>query len=664
MTAALNPKFTLETFVVGSANRLAVTAGRTVAESPGSAYNPLFIYSASGLGKTHLLMAMGHAAKRLAPGLNVEYLTLDEFVEAFHAAVAAGQGDAVRQRVQAVDMLLVDDVQFLTNRKEMQAELLRLTEALLSAGHQIVLASDRPPNEIADLDERLISRFSGGLVVDMGPPDYETRVAILRRKAEERGVTFAPGVLDAAASLELTNVRELMGALNRLVAYQAVSDAAITPETAREMLRGKPGAPAPAPEAPAAGEPAPAVAPALEPPPASPGGDEFALFLTDVAVNVGKAVEAWRARVAEAVLRWEGEGYRTARLEALLDQDTPGGVEEAIAAYGRDVERLRALEAEVAQLDPPAAGNAVFRDPGRLDEAEELSGRVRAGVAPPPGPSGAYPLDTLVVGSSNQIAVGAAREVIAAPGRRYNPLVIVGRPGTGKTHLLHAVGLELARRPGAVVACLSGQAFIDELIAAIDADRMDWWRARYRRATALLIDDIHLLAGKERSQEELFLLFNLFLDWERQLVFTTPAHPSELADLEPRIASRLAGGLVAELSEPDRAIRAALLERALADRPGAPERALLDYLADRPAGSVLSLMDAVQRVTAAAAAQDRPLTAAFAREVLEGQLGRDRRTIGMRTSGIVVSSASGVRSREKMVWDWPDVADRLVGELP
>jgi chromosomal replication initiator protein len=191
VTAALNPKFTLETFVVGSANRLAVTAGRTVAESPGSAYNPLFIYSASGLGKTHLLMAMGHAARRLAPGLNVEYLTLDEFVEAFHAAVAAGQGEAVRQRVQSVDMLLVDDVQFLTNRKEMQAELLRLTEALLSAGHQIVLASDRPPNEIANLDERLISRFSGGLVVDMGPPT--TRRASRSCGARRRSVAVARG---------------------------------------------------------------------------------------------------------------------------------------------------------------------------------------------------------------------------------------------------------------------------------------------------------------------------------------------------------------------------------------------------------------------------------------------------------------------------------------
>jgi chromosomal replication initiation ATPase DnaA len=663
VTTALNPKSTFDAFVVGAANRLAVTAGRTVAENPGSAYNPLFIYSASGLGKTHLLMAMGHAAKRVAPGLNVEYLTLDDFVEAFHAAVAAGQEDAVRRRMQSVDMLLVDDVQFLTNRQEMQAELLRLTESLLSAGHQIVLTSDRPPNEIAHLDERLISRFSGGLVVDVGPPDYETRVAILRRKAEERGVSFAPGVLDAAASLDLDNVRELMGALNRLVAYQAVSDAVITPDTAREMLGTKA---APAQSAATATADAPATADASAAPPAGPAeptGDEFATFLTDVAETVGKAVEAWRARVAEAVLRWEGEGYGTGRLEALLEQDAPGGVEEAIAAYGRDVERLRVLEAEVAQLDPPAAGNSVFRDPGRLDEAEDLASRVRAGVAPPPGPLTGYPLEAIIVGPSNQMAVGAAREVIAAPGRRYNPLVIIGPSGVGKTHLLHAVGLELARRPGAVVACLSGQTFIDELIAAIDADRMDWWRARYRRATALLIDDIHLLAGKERSQEELFLLFNLFLDWERQLVFTSPEQPSALGDLEPRIASRLAGGLVAELAEPDRAVRTALLERALADGAGTPERALIEYLADRPGGSVPVLLDAAQRVAAAAADQARPLSADLAREVLEGQ-GRDRTTIGMRTSGIVVSSASGVRSREKMVWDWPDPAERLVGELP
>ena len=654
MTSTLNPKFSFETFVVGAANRLAVTAGRTVAENPGSAYNPLYIYSDSGLGKTHLLMSMGHAARRIAPSLAVEYLTLDDFVEGFHAAIAAGQGDAFRRRFQGVDLLLLDDVQFLTNRKEMQSELLRLVEALLAAGHQIVLTSDRVPAEIADLDERLISRFSGGLVVDMARPDYETRVAILRRKADERSAAFAPGVLEAAAALEVANVRELMGALNRLVAYQAVHDVPLTPDVARTVVgaaKRDEGAP-PRASAPATAPPA---APVLSGPPP----DEFGQFLSDVTATLGRAVEAWRARVAEAVLRWEGEGYRTARLEALLDRDDPAAVDQAMHAFAADVEKLRALEAQVARLDSTAGGNAVFRDPDRLAEAEALAEKVMEGVAPPPAPSGAFALDRFVEGSSNEVAVKAARAVCAKPGKRYNPLVLVGGAGLGKTHLLHAMGLELARGRNAVVACLSTAAFIDELIAAIDGDRVDWWRARYRRATALLLDDIHLLAGKDRTQEELFNLFNLFLEKDRQLVFTAPLHPGSIEGLEERIASRLAGGLVAELNEPDRDVRRTAAERALTEQHVTPEPALLDYLADRPADSLRSLLDAVQRVTTAGAAQDKPLSAAFAREVLEGRAS-GRRSQGLRTSGIVVSSAGGVRSREKMVWEWPDPADRLL----
>ncbi len=379
MTSALNPKFTFETFVVGAANRLAVTAGRTVAENPGSAYNPLFIYSGSGLGKTHVLMAIGHSAKQLAPHLNIEYLTLDEYVEAFHAAIAAGQGDAFRRRFQNVDALLVDDVQFLTNRKEMQAELLRLTEALQQAGHQIVLTSDRPPAEIADLDERLISRFSGGLVVDMGIPDYETRVAILRRKAEERGARFQPGVLETAAGVEFPNVRELMGALNRLVAYQAVNDSPINAEAARQVLGVKDAT---------AGSSTAASSPAAV---GASKPDEFSQFLTDVTVTVGKAVEAWRARVAEAVLRWEGEGYRTGRLEKLLDHDSPAAVDEAIASYIRDVERLKALETEVGALDPQAAGDKVFRDPERMAEAEAEAAKPSRSTATRSAPRTMWP---------------------------------------------------------------------------------------------------------------------------------------------------------------------------------------------------------------------------------------------------------------------------------
>jgi len=648
MTSALNPRFSFETFVVGAANRLAVTAGRTVAENPGSAYNPLFIYSGSGLGKTHVLMAIGHAAKTIASQLNIEYLTLDEYVEAFHAAIAAGQGDAFRRRFQNVDVLLVDDVQFLTNRKEMQAELLRLKEALQQSGHQIVLASDRPPAEIADLDERLISRFSGGLVVDMGIPDYETRVAILRRKAEERGSKFQPGVLETVAKVEYPNVRELMGALNRLIAFQAVNDTPINAEAASKVL----GIPT---TSSAAASPAAASSAAASP-------DEFSQFLTDVTATVGKAVEAWRARVTEAVLRWEGEGYRTGRLEKLLDQEQPAAVDDAIAAYVQDVERLKALEAEVAVLDPQAAGEKVFRDPDHMDEAEAAAAKVRDGAAPPPAPSAAFPFETYVAGPSNEVALNAARDVIAKPGKKYNPLVIVGRSGLGKTHLLNAIGLELARKKNAVVACLSTQAFVDELIAAIDGNRVDWWRARYRRATALLLDDIHLLSGKERTQEELFNLFNQLVDADRQLVFTAPAHPNTLEGLEERIVSRLEGGLVTEIVEPDKELRRSVLERLLRQQHVPMEPALLDYLADRPIDSVRSLTGIVQRVVEAAAAQDAPVSAGLAREVLEGAP-PPRRTTGLRTSGIVVSSAGGVRSREKMVWDWPAAGDRVIEDL-
>lgn len=641
MTSALNPKFSFDSYVVGAANRLAVTAGRTVAENPGSAYNPLFIYSGSGLGKTHLLMAIGHGAKKVAPNLSVEYLTLDEYVEAFHAAIAAGQGDTFRRRFQAVDMLLVDDVQFLTNRKEMQAELLRLTEGLQAAGHQVVLASDRPPGEIADLDERLISRFSGGLVVDMGIPDYETRVAILRKKAEERGTGFQSGVLETVAGVEFANVRELMGALNRLIAFQAVNDTPITEAAARQVL-GIGSA-----EDAAAAQPAAASAPAP---------DEFSNFLSDVTATVGRAVEAWRARVSEAILRWEGEGFRTKRLEALLAQETPGAVDQVISGFVKDVERLKVLAAEVQMLEPQAAGDSVFRDPERLDEAEKVAVRVREGAAPPPAPSAAFPFDTFVAGPSNEKELAAIHDVVQSPGKKFNPLVLVGGSGLGKTHLLNAIGLELATKARAVVACLSTQTFIDEVIAAIEGDRVDWWRARYRRATALLLDDVHLLAGKDRTQEELFNLFNVLQDKDRQLVFTAPAAPNTLEGLEERIQSRLAGGLVVTLAQPDRVVRRAVLERSL----GKVEGSLLDYLADRPATSIRAMMAEVQRVKDAADAQSQPMTAGLARTVLGGEVAPRRRTSGFRTSGIVVSSAGGVRSREKMVWDWPVPADRMI----
>jgi len=267
-------------------------------------------------------------------------------------------------------------------------------------------------------------------------------------------------------------------------------------------------------------------------------------------------------------------------------------------------------------------------------------------------------------GEANRVALSAARAVGEQPGRRYNPLVLVGPAGVGKTHLLHAIANLLAQAPGAVVACLSAQDFLDELVQAIERDRVDPWRARYRRVTALLLDDVHLLAGKERSQEELFHLFNHMAAAQRQLVFTANAAPRAVAGLDDRLVSRFDGGLVAELAPPDRDLRQALIRRHLAIRAGEPDGDLVDYLAARPADSARAVLGLVQRVLGAAEARGAIPTAALARELLEGAVPpAARASVSVRTSGLVASPVGIVKSREKFVWSWPNPADRLVEEL-
>jgi chromosomal replication initiator protein DnaA len=653
VTLPLNPRYRFESFVVGAANRLAATAGRAVSESPGAVYNPLFIYGGSGLGKTHLQMAIGHAATAVNSQIRVEYLTLDDFVEAFHAAVAAGQGEAYRRRFTEIDLLLLDDVQFLTHRREMQAELLRVVNAMLAAGRQIVLTSDRPPAEIEALDERLIQRFAGGLVIDIAAPEFETRVAILRRQAEERGAHLEAAVLDTVAGLGHGSVRELIGALNRLIAFQAVSEAPLDAAGALAVL-GLKGRPTGADSSAASG--------GL--PPLRPTGDEFGSFLTEVTQAVSQQVEAWRARVAEALQTWEGEGYRVQRLVALFNEDAPVDPDEVLRQFVADVEQLRVLEAEAAELDPAMAGLSVFRDPDSVEEALRRVEAARQGTLPPPAPSPHFSLAEFAEGIGTKIALRAVREVAERPGSAYNPLVIVGPPGVGKTHLLNALGNELAREPGAVVACLDAADFIDDLIKAIEKDRVNWWRARYRRVTALLLDDVQLLAGRERSQEELFWLFNLLAEGGRQMAFTSVEPLDQLKGIEARLLTRLEGGLVVELPAPDRDVRFAIVRRLLPEQLDPAEaEPLASYLAGRAVDSVRALQGLVQRVLNAGETQQVAPTAALARKVLEGApAAPQRRSTGVRASG-VVSPLASVKSREKVVWDWPDAADRLIEDL-
>ena len=658
MTAELNPQLRFDGLVVGTANRLAVTAARAVAESPGAVYNPLFVYARPGLGKTHLLMAIGQAAREIDPRLAVEYLTLDEFVESFHAAIAAGQGDAYRRRFLAYGLLLLDDVQFLSQQREMQAELLRVVDAMQAVGRQIVLTSDRPPAEIEALDERLIRRFGGGLVIDVAAPDYETRVAILRRRAEERKAVFGAGVLEAVAELEIDNVRELLGALNKLVALQAVSDEPLTPGEARGTVAGSARHRERGRDAGGAAQGA-----AVPPEPAGAGViDEFADFLQEVSASVTQQVESWRSRVAEAVMRWGGEGFRTARLEALLEREVSDDPDAALAAYEKDAERLRELQAELETIAPDLAGSAALRDPGDLPAAEALLARAREGGAPPPGPSPHWLLEEFIESAGNRVVVRAVRTVAEDPGRKYNPLVITGASGNGKTHLLHGLGNALAGR-GLSVACLGGHEFVDELISAIDRDAVGLWRGRFRRIDVLLLDDVHLIAGKERTQDELFVLFNQLLEAGRQMAFTTSVPLAELQGVEARLLTRLEGGLVVDLPAPDRELRQRAIERQLSAKLEAVDPELATYVAGRPAVSMRAALGLVQRVLNAAEAKQVHPTAALAREVLEGNAARaPRRAAIARPSGVMAPSASGLRSREKMVWEWPDLPARIIEE--
>ena len=572
-----------DNFVVGSANRLAAAAARAVADAPGATYNPLFIYSGSGLGKTHLAGAIGWQVRQRSPQLVVEYATLDEFVEQLHVAVSTGQGEALRQRYARVDLLLLDDVQFLTGRRETQAELLRLFETMQAAGRQVVMTSDRPPQEIPDVDERLVSRLAGGLIVDIGPPDYETKLAILRAKTAERGPRFSADVLEELARLDFPSVREMQGALNRLAALAQLGGEDVLAANVQRLLGQRP-----------AGRATPSRMAAND--------GEFLSFVADVAAAVATHVDDWRARLGEAAAMWSDRGYRAAVLERAMELPEEPDVDGLLETFAAAVEHLRVLEDEVAAVDPSLRGLAVFRDPEGVAAAEAFADRVRAAGGPLPHPSVEYPRDRFAVSASNQLAVRAADAVVSEPGRRFNPLFLHGPSGVGKTHLMNAIGLGLAAAGGRLVALVSAPAFVDELVAALQAGTVEQWRARYRAADALLLDDVHFVAGKERTQEELFHIFNMLAMQGKQLVFTSDRPPRELDGLADRLRTRFEGGLVAAVHPPDRALREELYRRAFAHAGVAVPDDVLAYLADRAVASAREVQGTANRVIATAEA--------------------------------------------------------------
>ncbi len=235
--ARLNPKYTFETFVIGSSNRFAHAAAVAVAEAPAKAYNPLFVYGDSGLGKTHLLHAIGHYAQSLYQGVRVRYVSSEEFTNDFINMIRDGKQDGFRRRYRDIDVLLVDDIQFLENKEGTQEEFFHTFNTLHNASKQIVISSDRAPKRLVTLEDRLRSRFEWGLLTDVQPPELETRIAILRKKAVQEGLNAPPEALEYIASRISTNIRELEGALIRVTAFASLNRQSVDLQLAEIVLK-------------------------------------------------------------------------------------------------------------------------------------------------------------------------------------------------------------------------------------------------------------------------------------------------------------------------------------------------------------------------------------------------------------------------------------------
>ena len=230
----LNPRYTFDTYVVGSGNRLAHAACQAVAEKPARAYNPLFLYGGVGLGKTHLLHAIGNAC--YADGLNVLYVSSEEFTNDMISAIRTHTTQAFREKYRSADVLLVDDIQFIAGKESTQEEFFHTFNTLHGQDKQIIVSSDRPPKSLVTLEERLRSRFEWGLTADIQAPDFETRLAILRSKAERTGRIISDEILESIAKQIQSNIRELEGALNRIIAFADLSGSVLTPHLVEVAL--------------------------------------------------------------------------------------------------------------------------------------------------------------------------------------------------------------------------------------------------------------------------------------------------------------------------------------------------------------------------------------------------------------------------------------------
>ncbi len=535
----LDPQFTFDSFVVGPANRLASAASKRAADSPGRSFNPLFIYSSSGLGKSHLLIAIANQAEQGHTPARMLYQTLEGYLDDLARALETGARDTLRDSYRDLDILLLDDVQFITGHAEAQEMLLGTLDALTGSGGQVVLASDRPPSQIDDLDARLLSRFSGGLMVDIAMPEYETRVAIVRKKVAERELELAPGAAEIIARYPYENIRELQGALNRVLAVQEIEERPVSPEEVAALLGldAKGGK-----------------------------GGEFASFVEELTETVATSVpdpDGWKKLLKQAMSQAEAQGFSAARLGRILQSaEPPKDPEEVVDNFRDELMRLKAVRSELDRIGNPWPEAAVelLSNPDRLREAEALlaSAQERHRVFPdvPAGPALAdlearfTPLELKV---SQQLALEERPE--------YNPLYVWSVDPRRAEEIQLATGRTAVQgKNGTRVAAISVEAFAEEFIEALSSGVAGAWRERWWTAELLLLSGVQALSATERAQEEFFHLFEALKRTGARVYLTADRPPSEIEEIDDRLRSRFEGGLVLEVEALDEELASAAVE--------------------------------------------------------------------------------------------------------
>jgi hypothetical protein len=402
------------------------------------------------------------------------------------------------------------------------------------------------------------------------------------------------------------------------------------------------------------------VPPALRQPapaPAIPAND-YAGFLSDVVAAVTQHVEPWKQRLAEASGRWGALGYAVRVLDRALSRPTPPNVDGLLATFDAAVAHLRELEALATAVEPDLAGSPIFRDPERVSAAEAVFARLL-----PAGPDPRLTSAAFLVGDSNGAAVAAAGEVARDAAASRTPFYLHGPSGSGRTHLLAATANALRATRGGRAAYVNARDFADELAAAMQANTVERWRARYRVLDVLAVDDVHALAGHPRAEQELALLSVTLRERGRQLLLAGEADPADVVRMGEAVRLQVARGVAASIGAPDRALRARLVAARFEAAGRHAGDDVVRYLAERAESSAHTVAPLVQRVIAAAERAGAPLTLAVAR----GELGRTPALTPL--ASVASGGAAPGRSDpffldpEKVVLDWPDVGARAIEEL-